>query len=225
MQRKTGAGASNWVLVLIAAAILGGIWLADQMAHTGAGPNWLQALLGTPGRGAGQRVGLVAGHQGNDSGAVCPDGLTEVSVNTQVAALTAERLRQQGLQVDILDEFDARLQGYRAAVLVSIHSDSCSVDFSGFKVARYQWGSEASERLAQCLWDSYEAETGLARHPDTVTLNMTRYHAFRKIAASTPAAIIELGFLNADRDLLTGQPGRAAAGVASGILCFLETPQ
>jgi hypothetical protein len=36
----------------------------------------------------------------------------------------------------------------------------------------------------------------------------------------TPAAIIELGFLNADRGIIAEQPELAAAGVANGILCF-----
>ncbi len=225
MRQKTGGGGSGWLLAVIAAVILGGIWLADQMAASDAGPNWLQAFMSEGERGGRVRVGLVAGHRGNDSGAVCPDGLTEVSVNTRVAELAAEQLQQQGIAVDVLDEFDDRLRGYRADVFVSLHSDSCLVPFSGFKVARYQWGSEASERLTQCLWERYEAETGLARHPDTITLDMTRYHAFRKIAAATPAAIIELGFLNADRTLLTEQPERAAAGVVAGVLCYLALPR
>ena len=54
---------------------------------------------------------------------------------------------------------------------------------------------------------------------------MSRYHAFREIAAETPAAIIEIGFLKADRGLLTKQPERAAAGIVSGIDCFLKTPK
>ncbi len=37
----------------------------------------------------------------------------------------------------------------------------------------------------------------------------------------TPAAIIETGFLGGDRDFLTGQTGRVAAGIADGVLCFL----
>lgn len=221
MKRKTAVGARNLVLILVSVIILGGIWSAEQISRAGIGPTWLQSLWETSESG-NLRVGLVAGHRGNDSGAVCPDGLTEVEINTRVAELAAASLRTRGLQVDILDEYDSRLRGYRAEVFVSLHSDSCVVSFSGFKVARYDWGSAASERLAQCLWDSYEAETGLPRHPDTITPDMTRYHAFREIASSTPAAIIELGFLDADRHLLAEQPDRVAAGVVAGVLCFLE---
>jgi len=219
MRRKSGPQGMG--LLLVIAFILGGIWLSEQLARSGLGPAWVQSVW-DPGAGAGQwRVGVVAGHRGNDSGAVCPDGLTEAEVNERVAELVVQRLAAHGFQAELLDEFDPRLRGYQAAAFVSIHSDSCNVPFSGFKVASYQWGSAASERLVRCLWDRYEALTGLPRHPDTITVNMTRYHAFREIAASTPGAIIELGFLNADRDLLTGQPERVAEGVVAGVLCFL----
>ncbi len=221
MRRKTKTRARSLSLLVITVVILGGIWAADQLTRAGLGPAWIAALWAESDVDRA-RIGLLAGHSGNDSGAVCPDGLTEAEVNARVAALTAEKLRARGFHVDILDEYDSALAGYKAAVFVSIHSDSCEVPFSGFKVARHEWGSAASEDLVQCLWDRYGTETGLLPHTDTITFDMTRYHAFREIAASTPAAIIELGFLNADRDLLVEQPERAAAGIVSGILCFLE---
>jgi hypothetical protein len=100
------------------------------------------------------------------------------------------------------------------------------VDFSGFKVASLEGGSEASERLANCLWDRYEAATDLERHPSTITYDMTKYHAFREIASSTPAAIIEIGFLRTDRDLLTQDTERVAQGIVDGIECFINpTPK
>lgn len=172
---------------------------------------------------AGRRVGLVAGHSGYDSGAVCPDGLTEVEVNQDIAERTAARLRRMGAQVDLLQEFDPRLAGYRADVFVSIHADTCERDYSGFKVARVEHSAlpEAEDRLVDCLWQQYEAATGLARHPDTITFDMREYHAFGEIDPQTPGAIIEVGFLGGDRWLLTKQPDRVAKGVADGILCFL----
>ena len=56
----------------------------------------------------------------------------------------------------------------------------------------------------------------------TITENMTEYHAFRKINPQTPAAILELGFLGGDHDLLVHQPERLARGVGDGLLCFLD---
>jgi len=211
-------------LLVLAIVILSGIWVAEQMSAQGLGPSWLQTLFEAVEPVHGLRVGLIAGHSGSDSGAVCPDGLTEAEVNLRVAELVAEGLGRRGMRAEVLEEFDRRLSGYRADALVSIHSDSCQVDFSGFKVANQEGGSEASVRLTTCLWDEYEAVTGLNRHPTTITLDMTRYHAFREIASSTPASIIELGFMNADRRLLTWQPERAARCIVNGILCFLAPP-
>ncbi len=76
------------------------------------------------------RIGIVAGHSGNDSGAVCVDGngnvtLTEADVNLKIAAMVQEQLIQEGYQVDLLREYDSRLNGYRALAIVSIHNDSC----------------------------------------------------------------------------------------------------
>jgi hypothetical protein len=51
---------------------------------------------------------------------------------------------------------------------------------------------------------------------------MTEYHAFRKVAPTTPAAILELGFLGGDRELLTDNAEVAAQGVAESIRCFLD---
>lgn len=52
---------------------------------------------------------------------------------------------------------------------------------------------------------------------------MLHYHAFRKVAIDTPAAIIELGFMLEDRYLLERRPKQLAQGITAGIMCFLET--
>ena len=89
------------------------------------------------------RIGIVAGHSGNDSGAVCVDGngkvtLTEADVNLKIATLVQKKLVDRGFQVDLLHEFDTRLNSYRAVAVVSIHNDSCEYinnQATGFKVA------------------------------------------------------------------------------------------
>lgn len=175
-----------------------------------------------------RQVALISGHAGNDSGAVCEDGagnvlVAEADINARVATLTAERLRRAGADVVILDEYDDRLEGLRAAVLVSLHVDSC-IDASGYKAAVHTYSTipATTDRLLACIDQSYPAATGLPHHPNTVTHNMTEYHAFKRIDTLTPAAIIELGFLGGDQALLVNQPELAAKGVADGILCFLE---
>ena len=214
-------------LIILLALLLGG-WTAWQRARGDQEWDPLQLLVG---RGmVGRRIGIVAGHSGNDSGAVCSDGLTEAEVNRTVAEAVSRTLRQRGARVELLQEFDDRLTAYRADAFVSIHADSCEATLSGFKVASLEGGSVASEELVTCLWDRYGAATGLSPHPNTITFDMLRYHAFREIAPRTPAAIIEIGFLGTDRDLLTGDPKRVAAGIVAGIECFLnpaegETPE
>lgn len=174
-------------------------------------------------------IGIVAGHSGpqNDPGAVCPDGLTERGVNTEVANRVKGILEGAGYDVDLLNEFDDRLVGYRAAALVSIHSDSCTYInevATGFKVARalYDQVPEKSDKLVSCLTDRYQKRTEMNFHAGSITPDMTSYHGFNEIAAGTPAAIIEVGFLNLDRDMLTNHPDLVAQGVAEGVLCFVR---
>ena len=171
------------------------------------------------------RVGIVAGHWQNDSGAVCPEGLEEAAINLDVASRVFAILEEAGYPADLLPEFSAALTGYRAAAFVSIHADSCESDgLSGFKAARVASSAipEMEDRLVDCLVEEYAQATGLALHEDTITFDMTDYHAFWEIDPNTPGAIIELGFMDGDRDLLTRNANLAAQGVAQGILCFLE---
>jgi len=55
------------------------------------------------------RVGIIAGHSGHDTGAVCDDGLQEVKVNQAIAELVVEQLTQLGYRAEQLEEFDGRL--------------------------------------------------------------------------------------------------------------------
>lgn len=176
------------------------------------------------------RIGIVAGHSGNDSGAVCMDGngnvtLTEADVNLKIAAIVQEQLTQKGYQVDLLREFDTRLNGYRALAIVSIHNDSCDYvndEATGFKVAAALNTNDLNRanRLTACLVDRYENVTNLTFHAGSITGDMREYHAFREIDPNTVAAIIETGFLNLDREILTKHTDRIAEGVVEGILCF-----
>ncbi len=171
------------------------------------------------------KVGVVAGHWKHDSGAICPDGLQEVTINLDVASRVVAILQYEGYDAELLPEFSDGLQGYEADVFVSIHTDSCEVpDASGFKVARVAASAipEAEDRLVACLIQEYAKATGLSFHKNSITFDMTAYHAFNEIDPETPGAIIELGFMEADRDLLTEHSYEVAQGVARGIACFLE---
>jgi len=172
------------------------------------------------------KVGIVAGHYGFDSGAVCPDGLQEVEITLAVAQKVVALLERKGYRVELLGEFDNAILGYQADAFVSLHADSCDVPgASGFKVARVTNSAvpEEEDRLVGCLWNEYEKWTGLARHENSITPDMRQYHAFRKIAPETPGAIIEMGFMLDDRNILLYEQDRVARGIASGIICFLES--
>lgn len=177
-----------------------------------------------------QHIGIVAGHSGNDPGAVCPSelgGIREVDINLTIANLTRDYLINEGYDVDLLAEFDPRLTGYRAIALISIHADSCDYineEAAGFKIAAAMstFYPEQANRLTNCLRNRYSEITGLPFHPGSVTEDMTSYHAFSEIHNETPAAIIEVGFMNLDRKILTQQPELLARGITSGILCYVR---
>lgn len=170
-------------------------------------------------------IGIVAGHSGSDSGAVCTDGLTEVSVNQKIAAYVQQILVEEQIDVDLLNEFDSNLYSYQAQALISIHADSCDYindQATGFKVtsALANTHPERAARLTACLRNRYIKATGLPLH-NSITPDMTSYHAFSEIHNDTTAAIIEVGFLNLDRQILTQQSEVIARGIADGITCFI----
>jgi N-acetylmuramoyl-L-alanine amidase len=173
------------------------------------------------------RIGIVAGHWQNDSGAVCDDGLTEEQVNLQIATLVQQKLIAEGYAVDLLSEFDERLSQYKAMVLISIHADTCeyiSNEATGFKVsaAIHSFYPEKANRLVVCMADRYQAITGLKYRPNSTTPDMTSYHAFDEIHTETTAAIIETGFLNLDRQILTENPDLIAQGIVNGLICYIR---
>ncbi len=180
-------------------------------------PNWMR------------RIGIISGHRGpeNDPGAVCPDGFTEAEVNLSVAERVARLLGTRGYVVELLDEFDPRLDSFRADALVSIHANTCR-DYgelvSGFIIAAPAARISARGNdtvLVECIATQYARATELARRLE-LTRDMTEYHTFSEIHPLTPAAIIELGFLLGDRALLETQPDVMAGAIADGVRCFLE---
>jgi N-acetylmuramoyl-L-alanine amidase len=142
------------------------------------------------------RVGIVSGHRGpqNDPGAVCPDGLTEREINFNVAQVVVANLQNLGYTVDLLDEFDPRLQNYQAAALLSIHANTCREWPNGEVVSGYLIAAPAArvtargndELLVDCVSRYYALGTQLERREGT-TIDMTDYHNFREIHPLTPA--------------------------------------
>lgn len=172
---------------------------------------------------SGRQIGVISGHRDFDSGAICDDGRTEVATIARIAERVQQRLQRAGATVEMLGEYDPRLNGYTADALISIHADSC-IERSGFKVAR--WADSAmpavEDHLVTCLSDTYAAATGLIFDFNTVTNDMTQYHAFRRAATQTPGAIIEVGYLGGDWALIGEQPATAADGIVDGLVCFFQ---
>lgn len=169
------------------------------------------------------RIGIISGHRGNDPGAVCEDGLTEAEVNLNISQRVAANLQARGFRAELLDEFDERLYGYAGTALVSIHADSCDYfneEATGYKVA----GSYITDStlLVDCMEQAYGTGTQLPYHANTITPHMTDYHAFREISVGTPAIILETGFMNLDRELLTTRADVPADAILQGILCYIE---
>ncbi len=202
--------------------LLSGDWRLHLLLTPEAPVNFI-----VPTSGAALRIGIISGHWMNDSGAVCPNGTTEADVNYEIANLVAQKLSALGYTVDLLQEFDTRLTGYEATVLVSIHNDSCNYineQATGFKIAasNYSRDSNLANRLMACMQDRYGRTTGLPFKPGSITPDMTDYHVFREISPSTTAAIIETGFLNKDYAILTQHPDIVANGILAGILCLTQ---
>jgi hypothetical protein len=186
------------------------------------------------------RVGLQAGHWKNNE---FPDeldrlrgntgasggGKSEWEVNLAIAQKTADLLKLQGIEVDILPATVP--PQYWADVFVSIHADgSTSGSTTGFKAAspRRDFTGNAS-RLVELIEDSYAEATGLDLDPN-VTRNMRGYYAFawwrykHAIHPMTTAAILETGFLTSpnDRKIIVNKPQLSAQGLFNGIMKYLE---
>jgi len=174
-------------------------------------------------------IALLAGHSGGtDTGAICPDGLREVDVTTDVARRAKAMLESRGYRVDILAEFDQRLNAtrrdYAPRAFLAIHADSCINYASGYKVARAEFSAVPGEddRLTRCVSSAYAAATQLPFHEGSITRDMTHYHGLNEISAQSPAAIIELGFLGSDHDILKNRRDVLALGIVDGVDSFLR---
>jgi len=220
--------------VLMAATLAATLFTA--LPATGMG---FSSSLFQPGTGDGENtaatqeidlhVGLVVGHWGHDTGAICPDslgGYLEVDINYTVADLTRQYLQAEGVKVDLLKEFDDHLDGYQSNALISIHADTCEYIpelGTGYKIAEAEDNKrpEQAARLMACLKNRYGEATGL-RYDHRITEDMTSYHAFGEVDTNTPAVIIETGYMNQDRELLTQNPSLVAKGITAGIMCYLN---
>jgi|GEM_PF-2049718 len=185
------------------------------------------------------RVGIQAGHWKidelpleqvrlrGDTGAQW-GALSEAEVNLAIARRVALQLEEAGIVVDLLPATVP--PQYDADAFVAIHADDGGGSReSGWKIASPWRSSVASRRLRDSVAYAYAMTTGLPSDRYGVSYNMRGYYAFswtrffHAIAPTTPAAIIETGFLTsaADRRIIVEDPDLAARGISQGIIMFL----
>lgn len=156
------------------------------------------------------------------------NGIEEFEVNLAIGEIVAAQLEAQGVIVDIIPA-TVPIQ-YEADAFIAIHADGgSSSKASGFKLATPWRTSEASQHLHDVMREEYAALTGM-RWDSNITNNMRGYYAFNyrrhqhAIARTTPAVIVETGFLtNAnDRALIVNNPQLIATAISNGILRYLN---
>jgi N-acetylmuramoyl-L-alanine amidase len=69
--------------------------------------------------------------------------------------------------------------------------------------------------------DNYRSVTGLRFQTNKITPDMTTYHTFNEVHSSTPVIVIEAGYMNLDRQILTEEANKIASGIVEGLLCYL----
>lgn len=203
----------------------------------------LALATATPDPDAPPRVGLQVGHWKIEehpeeqirlrkfSGAYY-GGYDEWELNILIAEEVQRLLEAAGVTVELLPATVP--VGYQADLFVSIHVDGVTGDQAatrrGWKVATPFGASRASEALAAAIATSYPAATGLPADPQGPSYDMRAYYAFaayrywHSVAPTTPAVIVECGFMThpADREVLFEQTERVGAGIAEGILAYLQ---
>jgi N-acetylmuramoyl-L-alanine amidase len=196
-------------------------------------------LLPPPVTAGPRRVAIQAGHwKVNEAPAEFPnlrfeggasvDGVDEVAVTLDVANRAANILRAKGVTVDVLPATVP--PSYVADAFVSLHADDDGDgSATGFKLAHGSYRGPYEDGLVEAIAEEYARATELPQN-DVVTDSMTDYYAFawfryqHALAPHTPAALLEMGFLSHDDDraLLTERPEIVAAGIANGLMRFLQ---
>ena len=172
------------------------------------------------------RIGLLPGHNQKDVGAICPDGLSEQDVNREIANKVQELLNLENIYVDILVGDETTLKEYNGSLILSIHVNSCEYindQATGYKalIPRSR-ENDASIRLYACISSNYQQETGLRFLNNSYSTDMLLADSFDMVNPSIPVLVLEAGFLNLDRAILTEKPDLIGKGIAKGIICYLN---
>ncbi|MEW6724320.1 MAG: N-acetylmuramoyl-L-alanine amidase [Bacillota bacterium] len=195
--------------------------MGDLEIRTPDGRVWAEA--------APPLVVLDPGHGGSDPGAIGATGLEEKVVNLEVARYCRAILAQSGVRVVLTREEDIGVSLWRrvqqagelgADVLVSIHSNAYrSPAAHGTETYAY-YGSQAGHQLATDI----QQRLCRALRRRNRGVKQAGFYVIRE--APMVSALVELAFLsNLEEEALLRSDWarqRAAAGVAIGILTYLE---
>ncbi len=187
------------------------------------------------------RIGLQAGHwktsempdeqtRIRDSGGGTSSGkIAEWEVALNIANLTADILRKEGIEVDIVPATVPK--SYFADAFVSIHADgNLDRSVTGFKVSEPRRDYTGKGKiLASVIEKTYASETNLHIDPN-ISRNMTGYYAFswwrydHAVHPMTASVILETGFLTNPTEayMLINQPEIPSQALAKALIEFLQ---
>jgi N-acetylmuramoyl-L-alanine amidase len=191
----------------------------NQTGNDNVGLGQLQTLTG-------RRILLDPGHgltnRGNDPGAI-GNGTDEATENLHQARLIADRLRQQGATVIILDEalslaqIGQRAEGYD--LFVSLHQNAFNGQAQGHEVYYHPSAPAENAQLAQSINNELDEVFPDAIIPDRGT-KTANFSVLRNAPSDVPSVLVESLFIDAP-GMSRANIERASEAVARGIENFL----
>jgi hypothetical protein len=195
-------------------------------------------------------VGIQAGHWPKAGSRGCgnlppndPNYRENYTVNEErdrVVEILEHELDPEDYAIDAIDGDHGTNDvpvGYEAGTFVALHCDHCETSkvlSAGYKAARYGGTKELlgkdgsgddSDALVARLLARYGTATGLGfdEQPGHYTVGMLNYYGLGNLERSTPGAIIEMGWLFRDYEVISDdKPGggqdRMARGIANAVL-------
>ena len=137
-------------------------------------------------------------------------------------------LQFEGIEVDVLPATIP--PNYQADLLISLHADSSPDDYRrGYKSSHFRYPRNKWEPvLKEHIDNAYFYFSGLPDDDLNVSGSMLEYYAFNRaayehtVSRSTPAVIVEMGYISNEEDLaFLRDPVNPAYALKRGILTYL----
>ncbi len=154
-------------------------------------------------------------------------GVNEVVINRKIARALKTLLEAQGILVDLIPATPP--VAYKADLFIALHSDSSpNPKRRGYKSAYFEPARNRFEPLLKSYLDkAYMTLSRLPNDDRNVSSNMLAYYAFNNkfrysVRRSTPAVIVEMGYISNARDLAFLQGVQAPArALSEGVIAYL----